>query len=381
MTAPVVPRRRGHDTMASVHLDALRAAAALIVFLAHARGMFLPPVRHFMGLATASAAAGRVSTAAPGSPPYLLPSSGHEAVILFFVLSGVLVGGSVLRDVADGRFTWRHYLLHRLTRLWVPLLPALVLGAVIDMVCSGLTPSLPVFLGNVFFLQDILVPTLGTNSPLWSLTFEWWYYAAFPLLVLGVWKGRGVIARLLCLAGMLAIGWLVGPIIALYFLIWIGGAAVTLVPRVLNASAVRVLLPLGAVILAAVGIAILKLGFMPPVSDFVLAILACGFCYVILNARQEAGDGFYRRAAQFGAGMSYTLYLVHFPVIYALNHLLAPGLRLQPGDPVTAYSGLVFTTMSLLVLAYAWAVSRLFEANTGRVQRWLSRVLPGHAVR
>jgi peptidoglycan/LPS O-acetylase OafA/YrhL len=39
-----------------------------------------------------------------------------------------------------------------------------------------------VLLGNLVFLQAILVPTWGSNGPLWSLAFEFWFYIWFPTL-------------------------------------------------------------------------------------------------------------------------------------------------------------------------------------------------------
>src|SRR4029453_13195613 len=41
-------------------------------------------------------------------------------------------------------------------------------------------------LGNAAFLQHAWVPALGTDTPLWSLAYEFWYYALFPCLVLTV---------------------------------------------------------------------------------------------------------------------------------------------------------------------------------------------------
>jgi len=50
----------------------------------------------------------------------------------FLVMSGYLVGGSVLRSRKAGRWSWRSYLLGCLSRLYVVLLPALLLGGLID---------------------------------------------------------------------------------------------------------------------------------------------------------------------------------------------------------------------------------------------------------
>src|SRR5271157_3841431 len=113
--------RRPHGT-ASTHLDALRGVAAVGVCLSHLRDFFFQDYaklpHHNLLLAAV----------------YLVTGLGHQWVIVFFVLSGYLVGGSVLRSVAVNRWSWRVYLLNRLTRLYAVLVPALVFGGLIDLI-------------------------------------------------------------------------------------------------------------------------------------------------------------------------------------------------------------------------------------------------------
>src|SRR5579871_6819595 len=100
----------------SVHLDALRGFAALSVLLNHWRGAFFADYSSLAHQNPLMAAA------------YVASGLGHQWVIVFFVMSGYLVGGSVIRSVTEGRWSWSSYLLARLTRLYVVLLPALLLG-------------------------------------------------------------------------------------------------------------------------------------------------------------------------------------------------------------------------------------------------------------
>ncbi|MGC8548860.1 MAG: acyltransferase family protein [Acidobacteriaceae bacterium] len=107
-------------TSASVNLDVLRALAAAAVLLSHWRALLFVDFgqlhAHKLLLAV----------------PYVISGAGHQAVIIFFVLSGYLIGGSVMRNVQRGRWEWREYLFQRLTRLWIVLIPALVLCAMLD---------------------------------------------------------------------------------------------------------------------------------------------------------------------------------------------------------------------------------------------------------
>ena len=169
----------------------------------------------------------------------------------FFVLSGYLVGSSIVRSGMRD-WSWRHYLNRRLTRLWIVLIPSLVLCALIDHIgfsafglhgiygtgrnTNGIIPG-PVqpqstvadFFGNIFFLQGIHVPTFGANGALWSLTYEFWYYLLFPLVML-VAFAKSSLAKTLASLAALGIVIFVGSTISLYFLIWLLGVVVYVAP-------------------------------------------------------------------------------------------------------------------------------------------------------
>ena len=189
-----------HPTWASVNLDAIRGLAALVVVAGHARGLF------FGSVIEPRAAPGPIQHLTQINPEHL--TIGHEAVMVFFVLSGYLVGGSVLRQIAANRWSWNDYILKRLVRLWVVLIPVMFIGLGLDVVghtffagsgsLYGIPPgqdyvqantfsarmTFSTLIGNILFLQTILVPTAGTNIPLWSLAYEFWYYMAFPLVAI-----------------------------------------------------------------------------------------------------------------------------------------------------------------------------------------------------
>jgi len=63
---------------------------------------------------------------------YFLTGFGHEAVVIFFVISGFLVGGKAWSLWQQQRFDWRRYLADRVSRLYSVLIVALLLGAALD---------------------------------------------------------------------------------------------------------------------------------------------------------------------------------------------------------------------------------------------------------
>jgi peptidoglycan/LPS O-acetylase OafA/YrhL len=171
-------------------LDVLRGPAALLVFAEHWRNLL------FKDFAEA------VNPGPVMKLFYLFTGAGHEAVMLFFVLSGCVIAHVIYGLHERGRWSWRGYLSARLTRLWIVLIPALLLTAFWDRIgmwiAAGkqsiyvgdgfgniLNQSVAalsdpaVFLGNVFFLQRILVPTFGSNGPVWSISYEFVYYFFF----------------------------------------------------------------------------------------------------------------------------------------------------------------------------------------------------------
>ncbi|RYE96012.1 MAG: hypothetical protein EOO77_41800 [Oxalobacteraceae bacterium] len=120
---------------------------------------------------------------------------GLDAVAIFFVVSGFWIGKSVTDRIRRDRFAWGGYTADRLTRMWIVLIPALLVGLICDTaylhIVQGsvhLPEHYPApaalherldashFLASMFFLQETLLPPFGSNGPLWSLAYEGFYY-------------------------------------------------------------------------------------------------------------------------------------------------------------------------------------------------------------
>src|SRR4051794_10213043 len=113
-------------------LNVLRAAAAITVCVGHVRAYLLKPLEgNDFGAIT--------------SVMYALTSLGHGAVMVFFVLSGYFVGGSVLRGQARGTFRWSTYLTARTLRLWLVLGPAPCLTAGMGPVRPPVSSASPMY--------------------------------------------------------------------------------------------------------------------------------------------------------------------------------------------------------------------------------------------
>src|SRR5207237_4651180 len=113
----------------------------------------------------------------------------------------------------------------RLSRLWTVLIPALLVVLLLDTVgrtffassayysgsplfhgvapTSDATHLSPVeWFGNAAFLQGYWVHPFGTDGPLWTLAYEFWYYLLFPLLLILVSSRRlhAIVVALVALA-------------------------------------------------------------------------------------------------------------------------------------------------------------------------------------
>ena len=118
---------RQPNPMRLEHLDMLRGLAAGLVLCGHLRAFTFA---NFGSLADP----GLVTTAF-----YAVTSLGHQAVIVFFAMSGFLVGGKALVDMVEGRWSWPPYILRRMTRLLIVVVPALAATFLLDRVGMRLT--------------------------------------------------------------------------------------------------------------------------------------------------------------------------------------------------------------------------------------------------
>lgn len=361
-------------TSASVNLDILRALAAALVLLSHWRALFFvdyPALQAHKALLAV---------------PYILSGAGRQAVIIFFVLSGYLIGSSVLRNVRRGTWQWREYFFQRLTRLWIVLIPALILCAVLDGVglASHAAPLLyhghvknnvtvdvaavhgvREFFGNMFFLQQTSTQMYGSDGPLWSLANEFWYYLMFPCALIAIRPGvkwRWRVIHGMALAAMLM---LLSPAIVKLFPAWLAGAALAYVKLPQISRMLRLVLIVAYV---PVFFFLAKAHFIPmTLSDYLLTAATIPLMVSLLSYRSAAGETRWVRLARRSAGCSYTVYLVHVPFLTLIAALLVHDSRWQPG---MGEFGIALGVLALTV-AYAYAVASVTEFRTAELRDFL----------
>jgi peptidoglycan/LPS O-acetylase OafA/YrhL len=306
-------------------VDAARGVAASLVLFHHLT-VFFPTA--FIELF------GRDTLAARGIE--LLSDLNTEAVMMFFIISGFCIRSSSQKlDF----FSWNdivYYGRRRFARIvplyWFALAFAGVTGVILGLT-SNHAFSLETLVGNLGFLQSSdnargtwFVP-YGLNGPLWSISYEVFYYILFPIILIAErsLRVRSTIVSLIIAYAFSAIAFIAynlspNPIMlfAIYYCVWhLGACAFDVLhnPRdlraVLTLSIVTVII-LSVIIAwhASANLSNIRNGMM--ISAIWIALQAWPNAQAIISLvpLSKIIDGL----ARLG-GISYALYLLHHPLL------------------------------------------------------------------
>lgn len=361
-TVPAMPKAVGHKDAP----DSIRALAAATVVVSHAIQIIWFP---HIGL---------------GNWTHWTNSFlSDTAVIIFFVLSGYLISASIYANIIrHGHFRALEYALSRAIRIYPPLLFAAVLSGVIFLgMWLGGWPGIAsklAFAGDLYTARetisvsvDDLLNTITMrnglliiNGPLWSLYVEVKLYAVAGLVSFCAFGAMPLLLRLI-IAGIVV--WL-GEIWSLgiaaphwvYCAWWAMGAGLFLAGRLRDR----------ALALAALG-PLLAAGLVMWLSATRIDVEGGRVLFVLLLSHAM----FFRwtwsePVTKSIAGFSYTLYLVHFPI---LIFAYAAFVRFTgPEAPATVWRFLVMGLGMGASFLCAWWVAAVAE-DTTRIRRALSR--------
>jgi peptidoglycan/LPS O-acetylase OafA/YrhL len=343
----------------SVLLDGLRGVAALIVLIGHA---------------------GQIGLLGQRWPFSDLLQ--HSAVLVFFVMSGLLVHESATRENA----TLRSFAVARATRVLPVAILALALTGALSVALSGaisptLTPAAaPVTIqgatGASFLLTSLLFLNERTggsepvfNPPYWSLCYEVWFYVLYGVarFTRGRFRIAGLIAAAAVADGLILLllpCWLVG--------VWVGARGRELKPRrprLLLASASLAFAALSwselphqvRDLLTHLGVDTAQLRFSTYCLTDVVAAAAVAIGLVAARSLRPNVTR-WTGVMRWSARSSFTLYLTHWPL------LIAAVVIVPPTSPWLRAS------LALLVpLAFAQIVAPLVERRATAALRALVR--------
>ncbi|OFT97914.1 acyltransferase family protein [Brevibacterium sp. HMSC22B09] len=364
---PAVPSKRGKPRTFRPEIQLLRAIAVLTVVIYHLNPSWLP--------------------------------GGFVGVDVFFVISGFLITGHMIREVErTERLSLLKFWVNRAKRI----LPAATLTIVLTAIASvfllpvtQLTAAAVQGMASALYVQnwalafksvDYLTQD-SADSPFqhfWSLSIEEQFYLFWPLLALGAgriafrWGSRGAAHRrfrvlLAMVFGLVvAASFVYSATITLagepeaYFVtqsrVWELGAGGLLALVMVDTErfrTVRSVLALGG--LVAIGVAcIFYTGAQPPFPGVAALLPVLGTMAVIAAGRTSGPLSLHRvvdlQPVQLVGNLSYSLYLWHFPLI---TFFVAAKGR-HPG---------LFAGSALFVLALLFAAGSYFFVENP-VRRW-----------
>lgn len=352
-------------------LDLLRFVAAFLVVLNHSRNDFFV----MYGDLPAD------QQGALTSIFYFIARLGHESVVIFFVLSGFLVGGIGLERLASNNFKYRSYLIDRVSRIMTPLFGAVVLFFITCLLTNEPFDWLTA-IGNLLSLQGIFCKCLV--SPFWSLAFEVWFYIMlFAVALMYYNRGNqkhnsfikvcGYILFFICCCVFTKLE----PV---YLLIWVMGAlAYKTRPSQMNkwvfiTSIVGII---SFTLLYELSVDSASLPYNIKISDtkFVEIGLSFSFCLfiqqIILIKPQLSWARSIDKIGTVLAKPSYTLYLTHRIVFLLLFYYVFDK---KTGDMSMTSMGnyALFLTLTLLGCYLAYL---MFEKHTSIIKKYLKKKL------
>ena len=341
--------RKEHVLTYRAEIDGIRAIAVLAVMVAHSGIGILP--------------------------------GGFAGVDIFFVISGYLISGIILRDLENGQFSFRTFYTRRARRIFPALFAMLFivsLAAWFLLTPSELTDYSASVFFSLFFLSNAYfidftsyfapsahyIPLLHT----WSLAIEEQFYVIFPIVALiafrlggrrGLWMA--VVVLLLASLALSEWGWRNKPTANYFFSpsrFWeiLIGAVVALWAsrRDLVSNG-----PLATLGLTSIIAALVLYDETTPFPSFYALLPTLGTALLLLFGGQKGWVGrlLSLRPIRLVGVISFSAYLWHQPVFaFARIH------DINPSSPLTAIS-LITVVLCLSFLSWKY-VEQPFRSNT-----------------
>lgn len=255
------------------------------------------------------------------------------AVVIFFVLSGFLISWSAF----SGKDGFYEYFTKRFIRIYITLIPSIVFVyffdsiiyktvGVADRVYEDLT--LHNMLQSIVLLNSLTGAFYGSMRTIWSLSCEWWLYMAFALYFLFFSRRKSNAESALCifvsLIGLVFVLRMVASnlqdgVVALW---WVGVFSATALLftnkriKIENHVFSLIIVLYAAFIMLSsmlnnIGHAYIAIAFVTGIFLLALSILETNWLPNRLTSR----------LIELLANYSYTLFLTHFSIIYAIDYV------------------------------------------------------------
>jgi len=312
-------------------LDGLRGVAAVVVVLHHTALIARPELSS-------------TTWSWLSQSPLKLTFAGTEWVLVFFVLSGLVVALPAMRP----GFSWVRYYPTRLLRIMLPVAGALVLAAALILLLPRDPSTMPegswmrngqateITLGSFLRELSLMPASYDINNVLWSLRWELFFSLLLPVFVLvAVLAARrpvAIAAIAAVAAGATVAGRVLDIDMLVYYPVFLLGALLATrlewLREVARGPRVRPLLPVVAVLAGAMLVGSWLARPVVP-GDSLLGHVLWGLAgigatlIVALAVAWPALDRTLDRpSVQWLGAVSFSLYLVHVPVLATVGYLV-----------------------------------------------------------
>ncbi len=353
----IVKNRPTISPTSSFVLDLIRIAAAWGVLLGHGLS--------FCGISVLK-------------DPTYFPYIQNIGVVLLIMISGFLFAHSMSGKIYDNKLSFRDYFIDKACRIGFAFVPAVIFAAFVDAITISVAPefygyygafNIKTFVGNILQLQDIPRPDLfitsfGSARQFWTLAVEWWFYMLGGFAVLYVYprvkeKKLSVFALiLLVFLSIPAMNHLIGGRGNGLTAVWGLGILIYFVYtqfKKQNLIVITLLTVLAMALTLNCGL-YLKEAYSIP---FVLCLSVTVLLMLILaeNLSEIVKRIWGRKFVKFLANYTYSLYLVHYSIMYLLDCVARAGIGL--GDAYTRFwAGVILSNV------VAIPFSLVFEKNS-----------------
>lgn len=323
------------DDQGSQMPHAIRGAAALVVAAAHMWQVFLYPLDKETGVFN------------------VLGGLACWSVATFFALSGILIAWSIKRRSEDGGFDFYDFMAARVLRIYPPLVASVLVTIGVVLIIQGfelygsenyLWPGDEAFarekaelewsaVWTTLALTYNLVPGhrfLSFNGPLWSLSYEFWLYVLAGLSC-AAWLNRAwyaAIGAVVLIVMMFVVAHPTPPFWSVSAVWWAGFAVGWFWPAIERIQRrfivlLRVGLIVTAVAVAGADLQEFLIGGYVGTRQNTFYVLFSGaiLCVVALMMMSDVTP--WQWLIKTGA-FSYTLYLIHFPLLMLMLSLFRP---------------------------------------------------------
>jgi peptidoglycan/LPS O-acetylase OafA/YrhL len=348
-------------------IDVFRGIAALVVAALHTREVMWVGLRESWNLhggrhASPDALLGYLTF------PLLWGSIG---VPIFFVLSGYCIHRrQALARIRTGTFqlSTANYLLRRFVRIYPVFVGALLLTLLCDSVSRHFDPNNPrlgdtgigAFVANILAIQGITSLSFGTDGPLWTLSVEVQFYVLYPLLLI-VMRRFGIMRTLLILMALNIASYFTfqrhgDPLFPSFYVSWYLGVLVAegeawgIAPKLIASTERRAILFGLSLVIMCCGCALL---FLSAYGAFQVWAVAFAVFLIAQLARPVALHGPVTRLFRWMGTFSYSIYVVHLPLVVLLSALVFHSVRQISLAP--------FCAALLVAVGCAYGFSFIFE--------------------